>query len=253
MTPMVALFCLRLACGMTAALLCLTPAQVNPRFFRVQFQVALGLAAAAGVFLAQSADAGVAPWAALGAGAFFCFLGSVVWSLEGAPAGRVVTVLAALALAAALGLTAPAVLPDWAPAPLLAAEFSSALLLGAATTAMLMGHSYLIAPAMSITPLLRLLALFFGAVLVRMGVAGVGLLSWTGGHSLATLNEVTLLLSVRWLLGFVVPLVLGGMAWQAARIRSTQSATGILYAVVFACLVGELTGQLLLSTTRLPL
>src|SRR5262245_49618998 len=128
---MVALFCLRLACGMTAALLCLNPAQVNPRFFRVQFQVALGLAAAAAVFLSQGADAGTAPWVALGTGAFFCFLGSVVWSLEGAPAGRVVTLLAALALAAALDLAAPAVLPDWELGRLLAAEYSSALLLGA--------------------------------------------------------------------------------------------------------------------------
>jgi len=54
---------------------------------------------------------------------------------------------------------------------------------------------------------------------------------------------------VRWGLGFVAPLVLGVMAWQTARIRSTQSATGLLYVVVIFCFLGELTGQLLLSTT----
>ena len=40
----------------------------------------------------------------------------------------------------------------------LAATYSSAAVLGTATTSMLMGHSYLIAPAMSLTPLLNLLA-----------------------------------------------------------------------------------------------
>jgi hypothetical protein len=35
------------------------------------------------------------------------------------------------------------------------------------------------------------------------------------------------------------------MAWQTARLRSTQSATGILYVVVICCFFGELTGQVL--------
>jgi hypothetical protein len=48
-------------------------------------------------------------------------------------------------------------------------------------------------------------------------------------------------------LGFVGPLVFGWMAWQSARIRSTQSATGILYVVVIFCFLGELTGQLMHS------
>jgi len=44
--------------------------------------------------------------------------------------------------------------------------------------------------------------------------------------------------------GLVAPLVLTWMAWQTARIRSTQSATGILYVVVIFCFLGELTGLL---------
>jgi hypothetical protein len=39
------------------------------------------------------------------------------------------------------------------------------------------------------------------------------------------------------------------MAWQAAKIRSTQSATGILYVVVIFCIVGELTSQILSRNT----
>ena len=52
-------------------------------------------------------------------------------------------------------------------------------------------------------------------------------------------------------LGFVAPLVLGWMAWQTARIRSTQSATGILYVVVIFCFLGELTSLLLPRQYRL--
>ena len=58
-------------------------------------------------------------------------------------------------------------------------------------------------------------------------------------------NDLLLWLPVRWLVGFVGPAVLGWMAWQTARIRSTQSATGILYVVIILCFLGELTSLLL--------
>jgi hypothetical protein len=43
------------------------------------------------------------------------------------------------------------------------------------------------------------------------------------------------------------------MAWETARIRSTQSATGILYVVVILVFLGELTSLLLVEKTRLLL
>jgi hypothetical protein len=110
---------------------------------------------------------------------------------------------------------------------------------------MLLGHSYLIAPAMSLTPLLRSLQALFIATALRGVLAGIGLWSWTSEHSFAKLDEVTLLLPLRWGLGLLAPLALGAMAWQTARMRSTQSATGILYIVVVFVFLGELTGQLL--------
>ena len=54
-------------------------------------------------------------------------------------------------------------------------------------------------------------------------------------------------------LGLAGPLLFGWMAWQAARIRSTQSATGILYVVVIFCFLGELTSLLLQSSSGFPL
>jgi hypothetical protein len=245
---MVAIFCLRLACGLLAALLLLSPAQVNPRFFRTHFLTALGLVVGASVFLRDVADGWL--WAALVAAAALAFVGSMVWLLEGAPGGRgfiLITIpvtAAALVLAAQRTATEPLTL--WAYCD----HFASAALLGSATTAMLIGHSYLVAPAMSLTPLFRLLGALSVATLARMLLAIVGLWLWTSAAATASLETETLLwLPVRWLLGFIGPLVLGWMAWEAAKIRSTQSATGILYVVVILCFLGELTSQLLWSKT----
>jgi hypothetical protein len=241
---------------MLAALLLLNPAQVNPRFYRAHFLVALGLGVAAALFVGRAA--GPALWAALGAGLLGAFLGSAAWSLDGAPGGRLLIVLTLLPLAVALGLAewagGPAAADEGtAPVPLgwrLAGDLTAAALLGTSFTAMLLGHSYLTAPAMSLTPLLRLLAALGAATLARALVAGVGLWSWSADHSLGNLQDATVLwLPLRWGLGLAGPLVLGFMAWQAARIRSTQSATGILYVVVIFCFLGELTSQLLLGNT----
>ena len=55
------------------------------------------------------------------------------------------------------------------------------------------------------------------------------------------------MLTARWLLGLFGVLALGWMAWESARLRSTQSATGILYVVVVFCFIGELLSQVLMA------
>lgn len=247
---MISIFCLRLAWGMAASLLLLSPTQVAPRFYRVQFLTVLGLAATAAAFLWSVLGPFIT--IALAASLFLAFLGSLVWSLEGAPAGRTTIVLTVLALAFALVLArqveeGAATAGERGNLSLYSLnDLTSAAMLGTAMSAMLMGHSYLIAPAMSIAPLLRLLAALFVATLLRMTLAVWGLWAWTGEHSLANLTDETLLwLPLRWGLGFAGPLVLTWMAWQSAKIRSTQSATGILYVAVIFTFLGELTNQLL--------
>jgi hypothetical protein len=245
---MLAVFCLRLACGLVASLLLLPAAQINPRFYRTHLLTALALAGVAAAFLADTADLWL--WLPLGAALALTLAGALVWLLEGAPGGRLFVILAVPALAAALVLASRAAQPDRNPAALLADDLTSAALLGAATTAMLVGHSYLIAPAMSLAPLLRTLALLGLCLLVRLGLALAGLWLWTAEPARASLEGETILwLAVRWGLGLLAPLALGWMAWETARIRSTQSATGILYVVVIFCFLGELTSQLLESKT----
>jgi hypothetical protein len=250
-----ALFCLRLALGMAGCLLLLSPASafeprplVGPRYFRTHFLVLLGLTLGPLLLVRDTAD-----WLTLltlAVSVALAFVGSITWSLEKAPGGVAVIVLTTVVLLAGLGLLEADRLPQGPVTFGLGGAFlgslTSAALLGAVVSAMLLGHSYLIAPSMSITPLFRLILAVVVALVLRMLVDGFALGRWTWEHSLDNLKgEEVLWLPVRWGVGFVAPLVLCWMTWQTARIRSTQSATGILYVVVIFCFLGELTGQLL--------
>jgi hypothetical protein len=57
----------------------------------------------------------------------------------------------------------------------------------------------------------------------------------------------------RVLFGLAGPAVLGWLTWETAKIRSTQSATGILYVDFFAVIVGEVLAKYLLIEISLPL
>jgi hypothetical protein len=241
---MLAVFGLRLAVGLLACLLLLPSSQIHPRFYRTQLLTVLGLATLALVFVWDTATGWTIPL--LIAGVVLAFAGSIIWFLEGAPGGQLLIVLTALVLAVGLGQLETALDPSLSPALVLLGSLTSAALLGAALSAMLMGHSYLISPTMSLTPLLRLLLTLGITLGVRLLTAAYGLWCWTERHSFANLgNDVLLWLPVRWAVGLLAPAVLGWMAWESARIRSTQSATGILYVVVIFCFLGELTSQLL--------
>jgi hypothetical protein len=255
---MLAAFSLRLALGMVATLLVLTPTQVNPRFFRAHFQIALGIALAGLLFAHLATLQSVGLTACLVAGLVFATLGSVVYAFEGAPGGRTLTVLTSAAFAAGLVLLGPAVETAAVEAGravwVHADSFTSAAFLGATMTAMLMGHSYLNAPTMSIAPLVRLLAVLGVATTARAAVAGLGLWCWTESQPSVSLTGAMLLwLPVRWGVGLVGPAVLAVLAWQTARIRSTQSATGILYVVVILGFLGELTSMLLFRDAGYPM
>src|SRR4051794_19044360 len=135
---MLADFVLRLATGMTFALLLLSPWRTanptadqkplaNASFFRTQLLVALALCVGAILWLWP--DAG---WPLLGClviAAICAFVVSAIWSLERSPGGVTLLTLTVLALATAL------VLRDRSLAGLVGG-FSSALLLGAAMSAM---------------------------------------------------------------------------------------------------------------------
>ncbi|MSU76761.1 MAG: hypothetical protein EXS16_01570 [Gemmataceae bacterium] len=249
---MIATFCLRLAAGMILILPALPASDLPPRFFRVHFLTALGLLGVVGVFVADSATP--AFWALYAGAILWCVFGSIVWHLNDAPGGRLAIWITPIVLSACMVLGGMLIRSDRDSALRVADDIASALVVGSAITAMLIGHSYLISPAMTITPLMRLLAALGIAILIRLTLACYGLWIWSTDQRITSMEtELLLWLSVRWALGLFAPMILGWMAWETARIRSTQSATGILYVVVIVCFLGELTSMLIAEKTGFPL
>jgi hypothetical protein len=246
---MIATFCLRLALGMLGTLFLLSPRQMHPRFFRTHFLTVLGLCLAATI-LNWGAWLGFLSPAAV----VLAFLGAVAWIFERPPIGWTLVVLTGAASLTALAFAEPPTIYRTPLAGRLASDLTAAALLGTAMTAMLVGHSYLISLGLSIQPLMRHLYALGIAILLRVAVAGSALWFWTADHELTNVNDETVLwLPVRWLVGLAGPLVFGWMAYRTAKIRSTQSATGILYVVVILTFLGELTSLLLMRETGLPL
>ncbi|MEI7684054.1 MAG: hypothetical protein WCL32_03440 [Planctomycetota bacterium] len=246
---MVTIFCLRLALGMVAPMMILPAQVVPPRFFRVQFLTALALLVI-GVVLSGSTGALVL--ALFAASIVVCLVGSIVWHTDEAPFGRLLFFAGTGLIAGTLGMLRLG--QDDSPTWLFVDDLASALMLGSAISAMLMGHSYLIAPAMSLSPLNRMLGLLAAALGVRAGLACLGLSWWTRLSPSATLDRETVLwLAARWVLGLLFPLGLAWMAWESARIRSTQSATGILYVVTVLVFLGELLSMLLAEKFGFPM
>jgi len=149
-----------------------------------------------------------------------------------------------------------------------ASFFAAALALGGVMTAMWLGHWYLVTPALSEKPLL------FATTLVLLGVLAQVIFAFTAGPTITSATGTSVTTppvtatatattspshtqikpagtpvvtplstdAIGWLrilVSFVIPLVLGGIAWKLIRDRSFQSATGMLYLVVVCALAGE--------------
>ncbi len=242
-TPMLADFAVRLSFGLAALLLAANWQSVPLPFFRTQCQVILGLLVLAALDGARSAAMGSVDWILVMA-AVLAYLATISWGLGLPRIATIVTWLIALATAGWLALasrnTAHVV---WAFNS--ASRLASGFLLGATLAAMLLGHHYLTAPAMSIEPLKRFVRCMSWGLSARGFIAIVGLyLAHSSIHLSQTgVNDVgsPLFLLMRWGMGYAAPLVATILAWKTVQIRSTQSATGILYAAMALVLFGELT------------
>jgi len=245
--PMLADFANRMAFGLAVAILMIPWRAVPLLFFRTQAQVILGLLVLAALDQARATGSSAALWVVV-AGAISAYVSAVAWGL-GLPRFGLGT--AALAVAATAGWMVAA--SGTAHAGLWSANAASRLtsgfLLGATLTAMLLGHYYLTAPAMTIDPLKRVVALMACGLGARCLLAAIGL--WAahagslGGSSAPLDLSAGIFLAVRWGLGFVAAGISTYLTWKTAEIRSTQSATGILYITMIFVLFGELTSLVL--------
>ena len=135
----------------------------------------------------------------------------------------------------------------------------SALMLGSVTICMILGHWYLVEPGMSIGPLKVMSSIFILGVIVRSILGGyTAFLVWedvtvSGSEWFSNGLVMNLLFYCqRVLFGLVLPLALSWMIWQTVKIRSTQSATGILYVAVVFVIFGEFLAHYLLVATGYP-
>jgi hypothetical protein len=245
--PPLADFAMRLAFGLASSLLATSWRAVPLPFFRTLSQISLGLLVLAALDQARAAGSS---WAlsAIVAGAVLAYFSSIAWGLGLPKLGLAMTALVAL-LAAAWFLAASSspALTVWAVNS--ASRAASGFLLGATLSAMLLGHYYLTAPTMTVDPLKRAVAVLGGGLFARALLALAALLaSQQGalGPGIARSDPSgALFLSVRWGLGIAAAGIATYMTWKTAEIRSTQSATGILYiAMIFVCF-GELTSLVL--------
>jgi len=258
MSAVLYLFLAHLGIGITFTLL-LVSREAGVKFFRFNAGLAAALVAAALAF--RPAGGPLYPAFAASIPALAVALGALVlyWMLVGralarlrAPLVWIATVSGAVAIVFQ-GLAAASVSPQ---ALTVASMLASAALLGATCTAMVLGHWYLVLPSMQVTHLQRIVALHIATVVIRIvivsAVLGLAVSApLVTGQSLR--RYITSLEAVffwqRVLFGLAGPVILGYLTWETAKIRSTQSATGILYVDFFAVVVGEvMAGYVLLST-----
>ena len=144
---------------------------------------------------------------------------------------------------------------------LTAASFlSSAALLGAACTAMILGHWYLILPSMQVAHLQSIVKIHIISMVVRVVVVAaavyVAMAALPPDNGPGFRHYITSIAGIffwqRVLFGLAGPAVLSYLTWETAKIRSTQSATGILYVDFFTVVVGEVLAKYLLLATRVP-
>ncbi|NOT02510.1 MAG: hypothetical protein HOP29_18035 [Phycisphaerales bacterium] len=135
-----------------------------------------------------------------------------------------------------------------------------AMLLGSVTVAWLLGHAYLTATKMTITPLQSLVRWFALSVGLRgvyfvvcVTLFSTGALPGFDGPFFERIMGDWLVLSLRVAVGLLAVGVFAYMVSDCVRLRSTQSATGILYFASVFVYIGELSSQFLATEFLLPL
>lgn len=125
---------------------------------------------------------------------------------------------------------------------------TSILYMGVITYSMLLGHWYLVTPRLSVKPLLMANGILWFLAAVKIGILIYSLIQdgrfFVEGSTFGAgymFNWVILTMRVGW--GYAVVLLMSYFSWRLIRMRSTQSATGVLYAMTFFVLVGELTAM----------
>lgn len=137
----------------------------------------------------------------------------------------------------------------------------SAVLLGAVTVGMLIGHWYLIDTGQSLEPFYRVFKFFVATLIVQALVQWIAafLLYFFGTPETVSslqriLTDHSMLLSARFLVAQAGPLILSYMIWKTLKdFRNTMAATGLFYIALLGVFAGELLSRQIYALTLLPL
>lgn len=258
------LFLAHLAVGIVFSLV-LVSREAGVKFFRFNAGLAVVLLAVAFAMRPPEASATEAGRIAVLALAVLEAAMLLYWGTIGRALASVRPGIVGIAVAAGLvALVAEAIAQSQglsAQAMTVASFLSSAALLGGACTAMILGHWYLVIPSLQVSHLQSIVKVHIVSMVIRVVVVAaavfVAIVSWQPGSGPSFKGYILSVSGIffwqRVLFGLLGPGVLSYLTWETAKIRSTQSATGILYVDFFTVVVGEVLAKYLLLATRVPL
>ncbi len=137
----------------------------------------------------------------------------------------------------------------------------SALMLGSVLGAMITGHWYLVNHKLTIQPLRMASLLFLGATMLRV-LFIIALMVYSlfsnetalaeSARAMLSFSGNGILFWARCLIGLLGPLIFAFMIYETVKLRSTQSATGMLYATIVLVFIGEAFSKFLWFFTGIP-
>ena len=122
---------------------------------------------------------------------------------------------------------------------------SSTFFLGIITYSMLLGHWYLVVPKLSERPLKIALIITWLIMLLKVVMTTIAIIKdgsfFLEGSQLGAgymFNWIVLIMRLTW--GYLIIGIMSYFTWKLVKMRSIQSATGILYVMTFFVFIGEL-------------
>jgi hypothetical protein len=185
--------------------------EIQPGHFKVMWLVGAGLGFASGFgYRYAFAISGL------------CLVTYVtIYADSDGPAGSLTAVASLIVLGAGTDLSAE--------------SFAVALLLGAVSNAMLLGHWHLNQPRLGTKPIARLVRVLWAGLVCYLAVTASIIVHPKGVGGLAAATGLAFA---------AFCLILTAMVHHLVRTRSIMSATGILYLEILMCLVAGFTGTL---------
>ena len=244
-------FLILLAAGIMLAVALSDPRQVTLQWLRLCGILALSMLALSVFFVLRRAvpvSHRTAVWCGYGAAAG-ATLGQLALVQTARRVGQRVAATVAVVAGVGVGVL---LLPNATAAGALAAS-GIAGMTGVCLMDMLLGHAYLTASRMGISPFLRLNRALAIVVAMRVLSSVVVAPVMQARHpSYLFWGKYGLYVFTRWLVGLGLAGVFVYMAHDCIRRRSTQSATGILYVAGVVVFIGELLALYLVMETGLP-